>query len=66
VVGEHTVYFSTGGERLEVRHVATSRDTFARGALRAAAFLFGKPAGRYTMRHVLQMNDAKVAAIHGG
>ncbi|MGC8559572.1 MAG: 4-hydroxy-tetrahydrodipicolinate reductase [Phycisphaerae bacterium] len=56
VVGEHTVYFSTGGERLEVRHVATSRDTFARGALRAASYLFGRPAGRYTMRHVLQMN----------
>ncbi len=56
VVGEHTVYFSTGGERLEVRHVATNRDTFARGALRAAAYLFGRPAGRYTMRHVLQMN----------
>lgn len=56
VVGEHTVYFSTGGERVEVRHVATNRDTFARGALRAAAYLFGKPAGRYTMRHVLQMS----------
>lgn len=55
VVGEHTVYFSAAGERLEVRHVATNRDTFARGALRAAAFLFGKPPGRYTMRHVLQM-----------
>ncbi len=56
VVGEHTVYFSTGGERVEVRHVATNRDTFARGALRAGVYLFGKPAGRYTMRHVLQMN----------
>ncbi len=53
VVGEHTVYFSTGGERLEIRHVATSRDTFASGALRAAEFLNGKPAGRYSMAHVL-------------
>jgi 4-hydroxy-tetrahydrodipicolinate reductase len=53
VVGEHTVYFATGGERIELRHVATSRDTFARGALRAAAFLAGKGAGRYSMGDVL-------------
>lgn len=53
VVGEHTVYFATGGERVEIKHVATSRDTFARGALRAAEFLVGKKAGRYTMADVL-------------
>ena len=39
--------------RIEIRHVATSRDTFVRGALRAAKFLAGKPAGRYQMAHVL-------------
>jgi 4-hydroxy-tetrahydrodipicolinate reductase len=53
VVGEHTIYFATGGERIEIRHVATNRDTFARGALRAAAFLAGKGAGRYGMADVL-------------
>jgi len=52
-VGEHTAYFSTLGERLELTHVATNRDTFARGALKAAAWLKGKPAGRYTMKDVL-------------
>jgi glycerophosphoryl diester phosphodiesterase len=53
VVGEHTIYYATPGERIEIKHVATNRDTFARGALRAAAFLAGKPAGRYTMNDVL-------------
>lgn len=53
VIGEHTVYFATGGERIEIRHVATTRDTFARGALRAATFLAGQKPGRYTMANVL-------------
>jgi 4-hydroxy-tetrahydrodipicolinate reductase len=53
IVGEHTVVFGGQGERVEVRHVATSRDTFARGALRAAKFLAGKPPGRYTIADVL-------------
>jgi 4-hydroxy-tetrahydrodipicolinate reductase len=53
VVGEHTVFFATGGERIELKHVATTRDTFARGALRAAVFLAGAEAGRYTMADVL-------------
>ncbi|MBI1373002.1 MAG: 4-hydroxy-tetrahydrodipicolinate reductase [Phycisphaera sp.] len=52
-VGEHTAYFSGLGERLELTHIATTRDTFARGALRAAKWLSGKPAGRYTMKDVL-------------
>ena len=52
-VGEHTVYFSGLGERLELTHRASSRDTFARGALRAALWLHGKPPGRYTMKDVL-------------
>jgi len=52
-VGEHTVIFGGLGERIEVRHVATSRDTFARGALRAAKFLVGQKPGRYAMGDVL-------------
>jgi 4-hydroxy-tetrahydrodipicolinate reductase len=53
VVGEHAIYYATPGERIEIRHVATSRDTFARGALRAAAFLARQKPGRYTMNDVL-------------
>ena len=55
-VGRHTAYFAGLGERLELTHVATSRDTFVRGALRAAAWLAGKPAGRYGMADVLGLN----------
>jgi 4-hydroxy-tetrahydrodipicolinate reductase len=53
VVGEHTVTFGTLGERLELTHRAHSRDTFARGALRAARFIATAPPGRYSMEHVL-------------
>ena len=53
VIGEHTVHFATEGERLELTHKATSRDTFARGALRAARWLAGRAAGRYSMDDVL-------------
>ena len=53
VVGEHTVYYATAGERLELKHIATTRDTFARGALRAAQFLAQAKAGRYSMADVL-------------
>ena len=53
VVGDHTVYYATPGERVEIRHVATSRDTFANGALRAAYFLAQQKPGRYTMANVL-------------
>jgi 4-hydroxy-tetrahydrodipicolinate reductase len=52
-VGRHTAYFATLGERLELTHVATSRDTFARGALRAAKWLAGQKPGRYTMQDML-------------
>ncbi len=54
VIGEHTVHFLGQGERLELTHRATNRDLFARGALRAARFLQGKPAGRYTMVDVIR------------
>lgn len=51
VVGVHTVYFMGPGERIEVTHQAHSRDTFAQGALRAAAWLAGqKPGKLYGMR----------------
>ncbi len=58
VVGEHTVYFATSGERIEVKHTASTRDTFARGALRAAAYMAGKPPGRYSMSDVLGVGAA--------
>jgi len=53
VVGEHTVYFFGDGERVELTHRATSRDQFARGAVRAAQWLVGRPPGLYDMRDVL-------------
>ena len=52
-VGEHTIIFSTLGETLELTHRSHTRDSYARGALLAAKFLAGKPAGRYTMEDVL-------------
>ncbi len=52
-VGRHTVYFAGLGERLELTHVATSRDTFVRGALRAAKWLAAQKPGRYTIADVL-------------
>jgi 4-hydroxy-tetrahydrodipicolinate reductase len=54
VVGEHTVSFASLGERVELVHKAHSRDTFARGALRAAQWIVGKPAGLYDMADVLR------------
>jgi 4-hydroxy-tetrahydrodipicolinate reductase len=53
VVGEHTVVFSTLGERLELTHRAHSRDTFAQGALRAVRFVAGAGPGLYSMHDVL-------------
>src|SRR5438552_3322324 len=53
VVGEHTVSFGTLGERLELTHRAHTRDTYARGALRAVRFVVGRPAGLYSMHDVL-------------
>jgi 4-hydroxy-tetrahydrodipicolinate reductase len=53
VVGEHTVIFSGPGERLEMTHCAASREIFARGALRAARWIIGKPACLYSMQDVL-------------
>jgi 4-hydroxy-tetrahydrodipicolinate reductase len=53
IVGEHTVLFGGLGERIEIIHKVSSRDTFARGALRAALWISGKPAGLYDMQDVL-------------
>jgi len=53
VVGDHTVLFAALGERIELTHKASGREIFARGALRAAIWAHGKPAGLYTMQDVL-------------
>lgn len=53
VVGDHTVIFATAGERLELTHKASSRETFAGGALRAAQWVIGKAPGVYDMQDVL-------------
>lgn len=53
VVGDHTVVFATQGERIELTHRAHSRETFVRGALRAAKWVQGKKPGLYSMREVL-------------
>ena len=54
--GEHTILFGLEGESLSVNVRATSRDCYASGALAAAAFLIGKPAGLYSMRDVLGLS----------
>lgn len=53
VVGDHTVLFAALGERLELTHKASDRAIFARGALRAARWIQGRPAGVYDMQDVL-------------
>jgi 4-hydroxy-tetrahydrodipicolinate reductase len=53
IVGDHTVHLMGGGERLELTHRATSRDVFAHGALRAARWIAGRPAGRYALDDVI-------------
>jgi 4-hydroxy-tetrahydrodipicolinate reductase len=53
IVGEHTVIFGGVGERLEIIHRAHSRDNFARGAVRAAIWIVGRPNGFYDMQDVL-------------
>lgn len=56
IVGDHTVTFAAEGERVEITHKASSRMSFARGAVRAAAWLPGQGAGRYDMQDVLGLN----------
>lgn len=55
VVGDHTVYFFTEGERVELTHRASSRDTFASGAIPAAVHLAGAAPGIYSMRDILKL-----------
>ena len=53
VVGDHTVIFAGAGERLELTHRASSRETFAKGALNAARWVIDRPPGLYSMQDVL-------------
>ena len=55
IVGDHTVLFGGMGERIEITHRASSRDTFARGALRAARWVVKQPPGLYDMMDVLNL-----------
>lgn len=57
VVGDHTVVYATQGERLELTHKASSRDTFANGALRAAKWATTQDPGLYSMQDVLGLAD---------
>ena len=55
VIGEHTVVFGSLGERVKIPHKAHTRDTFVRGAIRAAKFIAQKQPGMYCMSDVLKM-----------
>lgn len=55
IVGDHTVTFAGLGERVEITHKASSRMTFASGAVRAAQWIAGKDAGLYSMQDVLEL-----------
>ena len=57
IIGDHTALFADLGERLEITHKASSRNTFAQGALRAAVWLQNKQAGLYSMQQVLGLAD---------
>lgn len=57
IVGEHTVIFAGIGERIELTHKASSRETFARGAIKAALWVINKSPGVYTMQDVLGLKD---------
>ncbi|MDN6297676.1 MAG: 4-hydroxy-tetrahydrodipicolinate reductase [Halomonas sp.] len=57
IVGEHTVMFATEGERIEITHKASSRMTFAKGAVRAARWIAEKDNGRYGMQDVLALGE---------
>jgi 4-hydroxy-tetrahydrodipicolinate reductase len=56
VVGDHTVIYAALGERVELTHKASSRDTFAMGALRAALWAHGRAPGIYDMQDVLGLH----------
>ena len=62
IVGDHTIIFGGMGERIEVTHRASSRDTFARGALRAASWVVRQPPGLYDMMDVLNCLKYRIFA----
>ena len=57
IIGEHTAFFADLGERIEITHKATSRMTFALGAMRAAVWLSKAPNGYYDMQDVLGLKS---------
>ncbi len=57
IVGDHTVLFAGGSERIELIHRANSRDAFALGAIKAAKWIAGKPSGLYSMKDVLKKGE---------
>ena len=66
MVGDHTVIFASDGERLELTHKASSRMTFASGAVRAALWLQGREPGLYTMEDVLGFGIVAVLLFRNG
>ena len=54
IIGDHTIIFCGNSERIEIKHQAHTRDLFALGALKAAKWVCGKPAGLYSMQDVLK------------
>ncbi|MEO0729207.1 MAG: 4-hydroxy-tetrahydrodipicolinate reductase, partial [Pseudomonadota bacterium] len=58
VVGEHEVIFASDSERVSIKHIASDRGVFARGAVAAALWAKGRPPGLYSMLDVLGLNDA--------
>jgi len=59
IIGDHTVLYAGPGERLELKHVAHSREAFAQGALKAALFLADKKTGFFDMQDVLGLRASK-------
>jgi len=61
IVGDHTVLFAGGGERIEITHRSSSRANYAQGSLRAARFLAGRKSGLYGMAQVLGLDEGAAA-----
>jgi 4-hydroxy-tetrahydrodipicolinate reductase len=66
VVGDHTILFAADGERVEITHKASSREIFARGAVKAVLWAAGKAPGLYSMKDVLGFNIGGGGAASGG
>ncbi|MFH1247894.1 MAG: 4-hydroxy-tetrahydrodipicolinate reductase [Candidatus Omnitrophota bacterium] len=58
IIGDHTIIFCGNSERIEIKHQAHTRDLFALGALKAAKWVFDKPAGLYSMQDVLKVDSS--------